>query len=47
VADNENTAGVEDIDLTQFDDAYAKAEVEDDNVPDGKYDVTVEKVATT
>ena len=37
----------EDIDLSQFDDDYDRAEVEDrefDTVPDGKYQVIVERV---
>lgn len=39
-----------DIDLSQFDDEYADMEVEDrefDPVPDGKYQVAVEKVEIT
>lgn len=45
-----DTNGIGDIDLTQFDDDFAEAEVEErefDDVPDGKYQVKVDKVELT
>jgi len=42
--------GGEDIDLTQFDEDFAEAEVEErdfEPIPDGKYQVNVEKVEIT
>lgn len=45
-----DTTGVGDIDLTQFDDEYSNAAVEErefDDVPDGKYQVNVDKVEMT
>lgn len=37
----------EGIDLSQFDDAFAAAPAQDEEIPDGKYDVNVEKVELT
>ncbi|MCK9328048.1 MAG: DUF669 domain-containing protein [Bacteroidales bacterium] len=45
-----DTTGIGDIDLAQFDDDYSNAPVEEhefDEVPDGKYQVNVEKVELT
>jgi len=42
--------GIEDIDLAQFDDDFAHAEVEErefETIPDGKYQVNVERVELT
>ncbi|MHB1002019.1 MAG: DUF669 domain-containing protein [Armatimonadota bacterium] len=47
---NYDVTGIGDIDLAQFDDDYANApaqEKEFDDVPDGKYQVNVEKVELT
>lgn len=35
------------IDLAQFDEAYASAPAEEEDIPDGKYDVVVDKVDIT
>jgi len=46
---NDNT-GIGDIDLAQFDDEYSSAPLEErefDEVPDGKYQINVEKVEIT
>ncbi|MHB1001444.1 MAG: DUF669 domain-containing protein [Armatimonadota bacterium] len=45
-----DVTGIGDIDLAQFDDDYANAPVEErefDDVPDGKYQVNVDKVELT
>jgi hypothetical protein len=45
-----DNTGVADLDLTQFDDDFEAAEVEErefEDVPDGKYQVKVEKVELT
>ena len=34
-------------DLARFDEAFASAPVEDDDVPDGKFQVNIEKVEIT
>ena len=47
--DHENTSAT-DLDLAQFDDDFSSAEVEErefDDIPDGKYQVRVEKVELT
>jgi len=47
---NDQTLGSEDLDLAQFDDDFAQAEVEDrefEPIPDGKYQVNVERVELT
>jgi len=36
--------GNEHVDLSQFDEAFAAAPEQDEDVPDGKYDVSVERV---
>ena len=45
-----DTTGMSDLDLAQFDDDFAEAPVEErefDEIPDGKYQVNVEKVELT
>jgi len=45
-----DTTGMSDLDLTQFDDDFAEAPVEErefEDIPDGKYQVNVEKVELT
>lgn len=45
-----DNTGVSDLDLAQFDDDFAEAEVEErefEDVPDGKYQVKVDKVELT
>ena len=45
-----DTTGTSDLDLAQFDDDFAEAPVEDrefEDIPDGKYQVNVEKVELT
>lgn len=45
-----DTTGISDLDLAQFDDDFAEASVEErefDEIPDGKYQVNVEKVELT
>ena len=45
-----DTTGVSELDLAQFDDDFAEAPVEErefEDVPDGKYQVNVEKVELT
>jgi len=47
---NDQTLGSEDLDLAQFDDDFAQAEVEDrefEPIPDGKYQVNIERVELT
>jgi len=47
---NDQALGSEDLDLAQFDDDFAQAEVEDrefEPIPDGKYQVNVERVELT
>lgn len=47
---NDQPLGSEDLDLAQFDDDFAQAEVEDrefEPIPDGKYQVNVERVELT
>ncbi len=39
--------GDDPVDLSRFDEAFAAAPAEDDEVPDAKYEVTVEKVELT
>ncbi|HOM98868.1 MAG TPA: DUF669 domain-containing protein, partial [Acidobacteriota bacterium] len=49
-ADTYPMHGGEDIDLTQFDEDFAEAEVEErdfEPIPDGKYQVNVERVELT
>ena len=49
-ADTYRMHGGEDIDLTQFDEDFAEAEVEErdfEPIPDGKYQVNVERVELT
>ena len=48
--ENSGAAGAGDIDLAQFDEEYAETEVEErefEPVPDGKYQVNVERVELT
>ncbi len=45
-----DTTGMSDLDLAQFDDGFAEAPVEErefEDIPDGKYQVNVEKVELT
>jgi len=44
---NDEQFANEGIDLSQFDDAFAAAPAQDEEIPDGKYDVNVEKVELT
>jgi len=45
-----DTTGMSDLDLTQFDDDFSEASIEErefEEIPDGKYQVNVEKVELT
>ncbi len=50
MSDDYDTTGVSDLDLAQFDDEFAEAQIEErefEDVPDGKYQVKVDKVELT